>query len=134
VPTQCTDPDGDQSAACLARGYLHTCSQGILGFERGGLLPSVGVLDGLVVGLRPDGELAWGCARRGTRLAGGARAIGGPVKTDADDRIARHITSRPPVDAGMLLEKVRLLGLPIEHIGPLVWYIHTYAISISHVP
>ena len=42
------------------------------------------------------------------RLAGGAPHDGDAVEPDADDRIARHIASRPPVDAGVALGAVRL--------------------------
>jgi hypothetical protein len=96
---------------------LHPCPQGVLGFELGGLLPLAGGLDGLVVSLRPDGELPWGVFRRGARTTGGTRATGGPVKPDANDRIARDIVSRPPVDTRLPLGTVGLLRLPIQHKG-----------------
>jgi hypothetical protein len=71
-------------------------------------------------GLWPDRELAGSCVCRGARPASGTRATGGAVKPDADDRIARHIVSGPPVDTGMSLESVRLLGVPIQDKGPQV--------------
>ena len=70
-----------------------------------------------MVDLRADRELAWGCLGGGARPAGGTRATGGPVKPDANDRIARDIVSRPPVDTGMALGTARLLGLPIDDKG-----------------
>jgi hypothetical protein len=48
---------------------------------------------------------------------GGTRATGGPVKPDTNDRLARHIMPRPPVDTGMALGTARLLGLPIDDKG-----------------
>jgi hypothetical protein len=51
-------------------------------------LPLAGGLDGLVVGLRPDGEVAWGVFRRGARRTGGTRAAGGPGTPEAHHRIA----------------------------------------------
>jgi hypothetical protein len=101
----------------LREATLHPCSQGILGFELGGLLPLAGGLDGLVVRLRPDGELPWGVFRHGAHTTGGARATGGPVETDTDDRITRDIVSRPPVDICMPLRTVGLLRLPIQDKG-----------------
>jgi hypothetical protein len=91
--------------------------KGILGVELSGLLPLAGSLDGLVVGLGPDGELPWGVFRRGARTTGGTRATGGPVKPAANDRIARDIVSRPPVDTRMPLGTVGLLRLPIHYKG-----------------
>lgn len=67
-----------------------------------------------MVGLQPDGELAWGASRRGTGQAGGACATCGPIEPDADDRVARDIMPRPPIDAGMALGATRLLGFPID--------------------
>jgi hypothetical protein len=101
----------------LREAPLHPHSQGILGFELGGLLPLAGGLDGLVVGLRPDGELPRGVSRRGAHLTGGTRATGGLVKPDANDRITRDIVSRPPVDTCMPWRTVGLLRLPIQDKG-----------------
>jgi len=70
-----------------------------------------------MVDLQPDRELPGSRVRRSARPAGGTRATGGPVKPDADDRIARHIVPRPPVDTGMSLGTVRLLGVPIQDKG-----------------
>ena len=101
----------------MREATLHPCPQGILGVELSGLLPLAGSLDGLVVGLGPDGELPWGVFRRGARTTGGTRATGGPVKPDANDRIARDIVSRPPVDTRMPLGTVGLLRLAIQYKG-----------------
>ena len=101
----------------LREATLDPCPQGILGFEFRRLLALPRGLDGLVVGLRPDRELTWGAFRRGARRAGGARATSRSVKPDADDGIARHVASRPPVDTGMALGTARLLGVPIQDKG-----------------
>jgi hypothetical protein len=101
----------------LREATLHPCSQGVLGFELGGFLPLAGGLDGLVVCLRPDGELPWGVFRRSAHTTGGAHATGGAVETDTDDRITRDIVSRPPVDTRMPLRTVGLLRLPIQDKG-----------------
>jgi hypothetical protein len=74
-------------------------------------------LDGLVVGLRPDGEVAWSAFRRGARRAGGTRAAGGPVKPEAHHRIAGDVGSGPPVGTGRALGAACLLGLPIHDKG-----------------
>jgi hypothetical protein len=74
-------------------------------------------LDGLMVRLRSDGQLAWSAFRRGTRRAGGAGATSRSAKPDANHRIARDIVSRPPVDAGMALGTARLLSVPIQDKG-----------------
>jgi hypothetical protein len=50
-----------------------------------------------------------GALRRGTGPAGGTCATRGPVEPDADDRVARDIMARPPIDAGMALGTVRLM-------------------------
>jgi hypothetical protein len=46
------------------------------------------------------------------------RVTRSPMAEEIDCRIPRHIAPRPPVDTGMTLETVRLLGLPIQHKGP----------------
>jgi hypothetical protein len=106
-----------KAADALREATLHPCPQGVLGFELGGLLPLAGGLDGLVVGLRADGELPRGVFRRGACTTGGARATGGPVETDVDDRIARDIVAWRPFDAGLPLGTVGLLRLPIQDKG-----------------
>jgi hypothetical protein len=113
VPTlaQVKAPDALREAA------LDPGPQGILGFELGGFLSLSRGLDGLVVGLQPDGELPRGVFRRGARRTGGTRATRGPVKPDANDRISRDIVPRPPVDTGMTLGTARLLGFPIDDKG-----------------
>jgi len=77
----------------LREAALHTGPERILGFELRGLLALAGGLDGLVVGLGPDGQLPWGLFGRGTCTAGGTHATGGPVKADTHDRIARDIVA-----------------------------------------
>ncbi len=106
-----------KAAYALREAALDPRPEGILGFECCRLLALARRLDRLMVGLRPDGELAGGSSRRGACPAGGTGATGGPVKPDADDRIARHIVPRPPVDTGMPLGTARLLGLPIDDKG-----------------
>jgi hypothetical protein len=82
-------------------------------------------LESRVAGLPPDRQLVWSAFRRGARRTGGARAIGGSVKSEADDWIARHIAVRRPMDAGLALGPARLRGLPIYdqglHISALSW-------------
>jgi hypothetical protein len=80
------------------------------------LLPSTCGMDRLL-GLRPDRELAGSRVCRGARPASRTLATGDSVKPDADDRIARHIVSGPPVDTGISLESVRLLSAPIQDKG-----------------
>jgi len=91
--------------------------QRVLRFALGYCLALPRGLDRLVGGVQRARELAGSRARRGTRPSGGIHATGGPVATDADDRIARHIAARPPVDAGLPLRTVRLLGVLIYHKG-----------------
>ena len=64
----------------LREAALHPRPERILGFELGCLLSLACGLDGLVVGLGPDGELPWGVFRRGAHLPCGTDATGGPVK------------------------------------------------------
>jgi hypothetical protein len=106
-----------KSAYALREAALHTRPQGILDVEGRRLLPSACGLDGLMVGLRPDREFAGSRVRQGARLAGGTRAAGSPIKPDADDRIARDIVSRAPVDTSLPLGTARLLGAPIQDKG-----------------
>jgi hypothetical protein len=103
-----------KASRALREAALHPCLQCILGFELRCLLALPCGLDRLVMGLRPDGELAGSRVRRGVRLTGGTRATGGPVKPNANHGIARDIMSRPPVDTGMPLGTARLLGVPIQ--------------------
>jgi hypothetical protein len=113
VPT----PAQIEASRALRETALHSRPQGILCCELRRLLALPRALECLVVGLQPDRELAWGSSRRGARLAGGACATRGPIEPDADNRIARDIMSRPPMDAGMALGTARLLGLPSQHQG-----------------
>jgi hypothetical protein len=73
-----------KASRALREATLEPCTQGVLGFELRGLLALPRGLDRLVVGLQPDRELAWGASRRGTRLAGGARATSRSVKPDVN--------------------------------------------------
>jgi hypothetical protein len=113
VPT----PAQIEASRALRETALHSRPQGILCCELRRLLALPRALECLVVGLQPDRELAWGSSRRGARLAGGACATRGPIEPDADNRIARDIMSRPPMDAGMALGTARLLGLSIDDKG-----------------
>ena len=106
-----------KASDALREAALDACPQRVLGFEGHRLLPLPCGLDRIVVGLRPDRELAWSRSRRGACLTGGTRATGGPVKPDANHGIARDIVSRPPVDAGISLGTVRPLGVPIQDKG-----------------
>src|SRR3712207_8656764 len=71
---------------------------GVLGFERRRLLPLAGGLDRLVVGLRPDGQLAGGVFRPRARPAGRTHTAGRRVKADAHDGITGDIPARGPLD------------------------------------
>jgi hypothetical protein len=113
IPT----PAQIEASRALRETTLHSRPQGILCGELRRLLALPRGLECLVVGLQPDGELAWSAARRGARLAGGARTTRGHIEPDANNRVARDIMSRPPMDAGMALGTARLLGLPIEDKG-----------------
>src|SRR5919109_2563704 len=101
----------------LRQATLHPGSQRILRFELRRLLALPRYLERLMVGLGADCQLARSRLGGGARLTGGTHATGGPVKPDAHDRVARHIVPRPPVDAGMPLGTVRLLGLPSDDKG-----------------
>jgi hypothetical protein len=94
----------------LREATLNPCAQRIRRGELRRLLALPCGLKRLMVGLRPDRQLAGRCMRGGARLAGGTGATGGPVKPDADDRTPRHITPRPP-------GTVHLLGVPIDDKG-----------------
>jgi hypothetical protein len=78
----------------LREAGLDPGPQGILGFELGGFLSLSGGLDGLVVGLQPDGELPRGVFRRGARRAGGTRATYCMTTTNAKRQGATS-TGRP---------------------------------------
>jgi hypothetical protein len=113
IPT----PAEINAADPLREAALHPCPQRILRFELRRLLALPRGLERLMVDLRADRQLARGCLGGGALPAGGTRATGGPLKPDANDRIARHIMPRPPVDTGMALGTARLLGLPIDDKG-----------------
>ena len=88
---------------------------GILGGELGGLLPLPRGLDGLMLDLRPDGELARRFFGPGARLADWTGATGRAVETDAHDGIARDIPAWSPSDARLPLRTAGLVCLPIDH-------------------
>jgi hypothetical protein len=111
TPAQIKASDPLQEAA------LDPCPQGVLDFEVYRLLPLACGQERLMVDLWADRELAGGCLGGGALPAGGTRATGGPVNPDTNDRIARHIVPRPPVDTGMALGTARLPGLPIDDKG-----------------
>ena len=90
---------------------------GILGGELGGLLPLPRGLDRLVMGLRPDGELARRIFGLGARLADRTGATGRGMETDAHHGIAGDIPAWRPSDAGLPLGTAGLLRLPIDHEG-----------------
>ena len=87
---------------------------GILGRELGGLLPLPCGLDRLVMGLRPDGELARCIFGLGARLADRTRTTGRGLETDAHHGIAGDIPAWSPSDAGVSLWAARLVRLPID--------------------
>ena len=77
-----------KAASALREAAFDPCPQSVLDFEVYRLLPLACGLDGLMVRLRSDGELAWSAFRRGARRTGGTRATGRSAKPDANDRIA----------------------------------------------
>jgi hypothetical protein len=101
----------------LREATLHPGPHGVLGCERGGLLPLAGGLEGLMGDVGADRALAGSALRRGARQTGGAGATGGAVTPEAEDGIARPIAARPPMDAGLALGTARLRGLPVPHQG-----------------
>jgi hypothetical protein len=113
IPT----PAEIKTSYSLRETALHPRPQGVLSFELGRLLALPCRLECLMVRLQPDGELPWGVLRGGARPTGGTRATRGSVESDANHGIARDIVSRPPIDAGMPMGTVRLLGLPIDDKG-----------------
>lgn len=80
----------------LGEGTFHSSPERILGFELWRLLALPRRLERLVRGLGFHRELARRFRGRGTRLAGGADATGGPGKADADDGLARLTAPRRP--------------------------------------
>src|SRR5262245_14995182 len=72
----------------LREAALHPRPQGILRFELGGFQAVASGLERLMVDLWADRELAGGCLGGRARPAGGTRTTGGPVKPDANDRVA----------------------------------------------
>ena len=114
------EPDGATPTAIKApypmrEAALHTRPQCILGYALGGLLPLSRSLDRLVVGLRPDRELAWGLFGSGACRSGRIGATGGLGKADAHDRIAGGSAAWGPFDTGMPLGAARVFRLPIDH-------------------
>ncbi len=109
--TEATPPDGLRVRA-FNPGPL-----GILGFERGGLLPLSRLLKRFVVGLRPDGELARRIFGLGARLANWTGTTRRAMETDAHHGIARDIPAWRPSDAGLSLGTVGLLCRPVDDEG-----------------
>jgi hypothetical protein len=106
-----TPPDG------LRLRALNPGPLGILGCELGSLLPLPCSLDRLVIGLRPDGELARCIFGLGARLADRTRPTGCRMKTDAHHGIARDIPAWRPSNTGLPLGTVGLLRLPVDDKG-----------------
>jgi hypothetical protein len=94
----------------LREATLDPGPQSVLDFEVYRLLPLACGLDGLVVGLRPDGELAWSAFRRGARRTGGTRAAGGPVKPDANRKPEMRATTYAIVAYG---RDAAIRGFPV---------------------
>jgi hypothetical protein len=84
--------------------------QRIRGFERRRLLALPCGLERLMLDLRADRQLAGRRLGGGAGTAGGTGTTRGPVTPEADDRIARPIAPKPPMDTGIALGTVRLLG------------------------
>jgi hypothetical protein len=106
-PAEAAPPDALRVRALTPRPL------GILGGELGGLLPLPCGLDGLVVGLRPNRELAGGVFRPRTRPPSRTRTAGHRVKADAPDGIPGDIPARGLLDTGLSLGTAGLFGLPI---------------------
>ena len=93
---------------------LNARPPGIVGRERGRLLPLPCGLDRLVMGLRPDGELARRIFSQGARLADRTRATGRGMETNAHHGVAGDIPAWRPSDAGLPLGTARLVRFPID--------------------
>ena len=108
---QATPPDG------LRLRALNPGPPGVLGGEFGGLLPWPRRLDGLVLGLRPDGQLARGVFGLGARRAHRAGTARRAVEANTHDWIARHIPPWRPSEAGLPLGTAGVLRLPVDDEG-----------------
>jgi hypothetical protein len=106
--SQTTPPDG------LCVRALNARPPGIVGRERGRLLPLPCGFDRLVMGLRPDGELALRMFRLGARLADRTRATGRGMETNAHHGVAGDIPAWRPSDAGLPWGTARLARLPFD--------------------
>ena len=93
---------------------LNPSPPGVLGRELGGLLPLPCGLDRLVMGLRPDGQLARGIFGLGARRADRTGATSRGMEPDAHHGVARDIPAWSPADAGVALGAARLVRLPID--------------------
>jgi hypothetical protein len=103
-----TPPDG------LRLRALNPGPLGILDRELGGRLLLPCGLDRLMVGLRPDGELARCIFGLSACLADRTRPTGRGMETDAHHGIAGDILAWRPSDAGLALRAARLVRLPIH--------------------
>ena len=90
---------------------------GLLGRERGGLLPWPCGVDGRVLGLRPDGELARGLLGPGARRADRTRPTGRRMEAAAHHGSAGDIPAWRPLAAGLPLGTARLRRLPVDAAG-----------------
>jgi hypothetical protein len=105
-----------QATAANALGVraLDPGPPGILSLKLGGLLPLPGGLDRLVLGFRPDRELAGGVFGPGAYLARRTGATGRPIEADTHDGIAGDIPSRGPFHTRLPLWTTRLLRFPLN--------------------
>jgi hypothetical protein len=108
---QATPPDG------LRLRALDAGARGVLGGARGGLLPLPRGVDRLVLGLRPDGELARRLLGLGARRADRTRPTGRRMKPDAYHGITRDLPPWRPSEAGVPLGTAGVLRLPVDHEG-----------------
>jgi hypothetical protein len=106
-----TPPDG------LCVRALNPSPPRIFGCELGGVLPLPCGLDGPVLGLWPDGELARRMFSPGACLADRTRTTDRAIETDAHYRIAGDISAGRPSDAGLPLRTARLVRLLIDQEG-----------------
>src|SRR5215471_18757236 len=87
----------------LGEATLHTRSQSILLLELCGLLTLARSVDGLGMGLGPDGQLARSIFCPCARLPRRTDATRRPIKTAPHDRIAGHILAQRPFHTALPL-------------------------------